>query len=261
MQHQQQQLVISDAFARTLATYWQDLYDPLAPVTVLACSGAVTPEIERALRHDLAVLERATANVDTAAPVVAQAQLGALLAYVQLSGPRGPATGWADLPDSEASSRTFPELHWPSPATTQPALPSGPVAGNGHAGSPTPSTSARDNLYELLGGGRAVADLVETFYRSVLADPSLAHYFCGIDVHRVKAHQYAFITAVTGGPEYYVGRSIRKTHASLGISARDYARMIEHLADSLAGVGADQRVIEALVGRIDPLRDDVVSPG
>jgi len=26
-------------------------------------------------------------------------------------------------------------------------------------------------------------------------------------------------------------------------------------------VGADQRVIEALVGRIDPLRDDVVSPG
>lgn len=260
MQHQQQ-LAISDAFARTLATYWQDLYDPLAPVTVLASTGAVTPEIEGALRHDLAVLERATANVDTAVPVVAQAQLGALLAYVQLSGPRGPVAGWADLPDSEASSRTFPELHWPSPVTAQPALPSGSPAPELPAQPSEPRTSARENLYELLGGGRAVGDVVELFYRGVLADPSLAHFFHGIDVHRVKAHQYAFITAITGGPEYYVGRSIRKAHASLGISGHDFERMIEHLAASLAGVGADPLVVEAIVARVDPLRDDVVSPG
>jgi len=257
---QDQQLAISDAFARTLATYWQDLYDPLAPITVLASTGAVTPEIERALRHDLAVLERATANVATAVPVVAQAQLGALLTYVQLSGPRGPVAGWADLPDSEASSRTFPELQWPNPSTAQTALPPGPVA---HGGDEPGAArkSARDNLYELLGGGRAVSEVVEIFYRTVLADPSLAHHFHGIDVHRVKAHQYAFITAVTGGPEYYVGRSIRKTHASLGITAGDYARMIEHLEASLVGVGADRRVIDGIVARIEPLQDEVVSSG
>lgn len=251
MQHQQQ-LAISDAFARTLATYWQDLYDPLAPVTVLASTGAVTPEIEGALRHDLAVLERATAHVNTAVPVVAQAQLGALLAYVQLAGLRGPVAGWADLPDSEASSRTFPELPWLRPAGARAALPPGPTA---------PRTSVRDQLYELLGGGTAVGDVVEILYRTVLADPSLAHHFHGIDVHRVKAHQYAFLTALAGGPDYYVGRSVRKAHASLGISAQDYARMIEHLAAALAAVSADERVIAGIMARIDQLRDDVVSPG
>lgn len=252
MQHQQQ-LAISDAFARTLATYWQDLYDPLAPVTVLASTGAVTPEVEQALRHDLAVLERATAGVDTAVPVVAQAQLAALLAYVQLAGLRGPVAGWADLPDAEASSRTFPELHWPSPAVVQIALPPGPSA---RPARPTP----RDHLYALLGGGDAVGDVVEIFYRTILADPSLAHYFHGIDVHRVKAHQYAFISALAGGPDYYVGRSIRKAHAGLGISARDFSRMREHLVASLAGVGADPQVIAAIAARVDPLRADVVTP-
>lgn len=266
MQHRQ--LAISDAFARTLAMYWQDVYDPQAPITVLAATGAITAEAEHALRHDLSILERATANVDTPVPVVAQAQLSALLAYVEVSGLRGPVEGWAGLSDAHAESwsRLYPALQAaPPPPETAPER-------NGHGAAPEPEATpaaataapqdpppAHRTLYEQLGGGRALGDLVEIFYRTVLADPALAHYFQGIDVHRVKAHQYAFLTSATGGPDYYVGRSLRKAHASLAITPEHFDRIVEHLVASLAGVGVGQEVISAIVAKVTPHRNEVAS--
>jgi hemoglobin len=267
---QHRQLAISDAFARTLAMYWQDVYNPQAPITVLAATGAITAEAEHALRHDLSILERATANVDTPVPVVAQAQLSALLAYVEISGLRGPVQGWAELSDAHAESWT----------RLYPALQAGPPSAenapehNGHGTAPEPepapapapaaaeppvSPPAHLTLYEQLGGGRALGDLVEIFYRTALADPALAHYFQGIDVHRVKAHQYAFLTSATGGPDYYVGRSLRKAHASLAITPEHFDRIVEHLVASLAGVGVGQEVISAIVAKVTPHRNEVAS--
>lgn len=242
---------ISDADARTIATYWQDLHDPDAPLTVLASCGAIEPSTEHLLRRDLEILERATDDLEGDAPVAAQAQMRALLAYVEAKGPRDPVPGWGELPGN-AWDATVLLL----PARRGAAAPDR----NGASGPPQPPPRRRfETLYEEIGGGHAVGELIEVFYRTVMADPALAPYFEGIDVHRIKAHQYAFLSAATGGPEYYVGRSIKRVHTGLRITDEHFDRMVDHLAASLRGRGADEPTVQAVAGKLRPFREDVVT--
>jgi hemoglobin len=236
--------VITDAQARTVATYWRDLQTPDAPLSLLASTGAIAPSLEGLLGRDLASLELATSDIGSEAPSAAQAQVRALLRYVQDRGTRGPVPGWGDLP----------HCPWEAPASFLSKQ-------RGHEAfedAPLPATF--DTMYEKIGGGQAVSEIVETFYRAILADPSLVPYFDGIDVHRIKAHQYAFLSAATGGPEYYVGRSMKRVHRGLRISGEHFDRMIGHLVTSLEALGADAPTVEAVVGKLTPFRDDIAVP-
>jgi hemoglobin len=55
------------------------------------------------------------------------------------------------------------------------------------------------SVYDEIGGADSVSAAVQHFYEKVLADPTLASYFEGIDVPKLKAHQRAFIAAALGG--------------------------------------------------------------
>jgi hemoglobin len=234
--------IISDAHARTLATYWLDQHDAEAPLTVLAQTGAIAEETAGGLERDLQRLEQATAGQHQVA-TVAQTQLRALLGYVRSRGPRGPIAGWAELPHVDPSSQG------PPPARRQ--------TGRHRPSHGTPNRS----LYERIGGDTAIAEAVETFYRTVLADPALAPYFEGVDVERVKAHQFAFIRAASGGPDVHVERPLRRAHHHLAIPNEHFDRAIDHLAASLAGVCTDLRAVGAVTARLARLRDEIVSAG
>jgi len=62
------------------------------------------------------------------------------------------------------------------------------------------------SIYDSIGGAPAIRAAVDDFYARVLADARLAPFFTGTDLHRLKAHQRAFIAAAVGGPEIYAGR-------------------------------------------------------
>ena len=47
--------------------------------------------------------------------------------------------------------------------------------------------------YDAVGGGPAVAAVVDDFYRRVLDDGPLAHHFKGVDMARLKRHQALLI--------------------------------------------------------------------
>jgi hemoglobin len=226
-----------------VATYWLDQQDPDAPLSVLALTGEIAPGTEEVLRGYLATLRRATEGVVGDVPTSSQAQLEALLAYVEDRGRRGAVPGWVEL-----GERVFD--------TTIVLLP-------GHAASPAKRRAGAAapscvTLYEELGGGRAVSDIVELLYNAVMADPALVRYFDGIDIGRIKAHQYAFLTAVLGGPEYYAGRSVRRAHKGLRITDEHFERMLEYLVVALEKVGADPSAAEAMVGKLRAFRGDVV---
>ncbi len=238
-------LVISHAHARTIATYWLDQHNPDAPLTVLAGTGAIGEETVDVLESDLRALELATTD-ETESPVMAQTQLTALLDYVQHYGVRGAVTGWPDLPHEDAWSRETIQLSVAEPAHADSGAGQGMPVGE------------MLSLYERLGGGLGVGEIVETFYRTVLADPALAPYFDGIDVHRVKAHQYAFITAAAEGPDYYAGRSLQRAHSGLGITSEHFDRILDHLVASLDGRAIDQEEIGLIVGKVARYRDEIV---
>src|SRR3712207_942535 len=74
---------------------------------------------------------------------------------------------------------------------------------------------AGGSLYEQIGGEPAMGAAVELFYRRVLSDDRISHFFEDVDMERQAAKQKAFLTMVCGGPSAYSGKDMRKGHAHL----------------------------------------------
>lgn len=128
-----------------------------------------------------------------------------------------------------------------------------------HTTSGTPAPTGSPSLYEQIGGESAVAAVVDLFYGKVLADPGLQPYFAGVELDRLKQHQRRFIGQALGATRPYSGRSMRKAHENLAITEAAFARVVEHLAASLAEAGVDEPTIGAVADILVPLRPDIVT--
>ena len=51
-------------------------------------------------------------------------------------------------------------------------------------------------VYEQIGGAKAMDAAVDLFYRKVLADERISHFFEDVDMERQAAKQKAFLTMV-----------------------------------------------------------------
>src|SRR5690606_40919599 len=119
---------------------------------------------------------------------------------------------------------------------------------------PTPGPS----LYMQLGPSR-IADIVVTFYKMMMSDPTTAPYFEEYDVEEVMSHQHAFLCVATGGPLDYVGRSIRVAHGGVGISNEAFDRTMEHLRTALVGAGLPVDVVGSIMAKVEAFRSHVVA--
>lgn len=113
------------------------------------------------------------------------------------------------------------------------------------------------SIFELIGGPPAMTAAVDDFYRRVMADPALSPYFDGIDMRRLKNHQRAFISAAIGGPEPYVGRSMREAHALFDIQPEHFDRVVHHLVNTLADLGVADLIIDAVGAKLAPLKAEI----
>lgn len=115
------------------------------------------------------------------------------------------------------------------------------------------------SLYDQLGQEPGIRKAVDEFYGRVLADPSLQPYFAGTDVDRVRSHQVALLSQVSGGPQQYTGRALDVTHRRLGITPEHFDRVVGHLASTLDDLGAPADVRDQVTAVLDAQRDAVVS--
>ena len=120
------------------------------------------------------------------------------------------------------------------------------------------AVSERTSLYEELGGKAAIAAVVEEFYARVLADPTLAPMFAGVDVDRLRRHQAAFLISALGGPNEYRGRGMRQAHTGLNITAAQFGAVAGHLSDALAACGVPDPTIATVIAHVAQLQSDVV---
>lgn len=251
---------VTDLQARTLASIWRGISDADTPaLAALADTGAIADGTAEDLKRDLLALQRAASTEsDQTSPVTPQTQLAALLLYVTEHGPRGPVPGWDTVPVLDPHEGSM--LPWTEEHTvihgTQPSS-------NGYH-NPVPALVTNDHgqtdaLFDQIGGARAIEDLVETFYAMMMADPQLAHYFAGFSVAKIKQHQHMFLTAVTGGPNIYVGRPLRVAHAALQISAQHFDRTAGHLDAALTAKGIDPDQRGLILARVVALRRHIAS--
>ena len=98
-----------------------------------------------------------------------------------------------------------------------------------------------ESLFERLGGQNAVNAAVDIFYRKMLTDERVSHFFDDVDMEQQILKQKGFLTMVFGGPNKYNGKNMREGHAHLlkrGLNDTHVDIVIEHLGASLAELGA-----------------------
>ena len=120
-----------------------------------------------------------------------------------------------------------------------------------------PDIQARSD-YEAVGGGPAVAAVVDRFYGLVLDDDRLRDYFDGVEMVRLKRHQVALVSQVMGGPVEYSGRDLRAAHQGKGISSDDFGAVAGHLVTALTEAGVEPAIIDRTVTAVAGTQSDIV---
>jgi Truncated hemoglobins len=121
---------------------------------------------------------------------------------------------------------------------------------------------ASSSLYDMLGGPSAMQAAVDRFYRKVLLDDRVSHFFDGVDMDRQRAKQIGFLTMVTGGPNNYTGKDMRVGHKHLvdmGLNDQHVDIIIEHLGSTLKELGVGDEQINAVAALANSVRDDVLN--
>ncbi|MBW3605452.1 MAG: group 1 truncated hemoglobin [Actinobacteria bacterium] len=223
-------------------------------------SGAIEKDLIDSLVADARLLDAAVADED-APPVVARAQLRALLRYVVTFGPRGPVPSWPDIGAADPIRGIIEPVVKENFQRAQERHEQRVTASRSHGSrgglhldvGPAPGRS----IYMQL-GAPAIADVVVTFYKMMMGDPSIAPYFEGYDVEEIMSHQHQFLCVATGGPLDYVGRSIRSAHEQLHIANAHFDRTIEHLTTALAGAGVPAEMTATIMSKVEAFRGHVV---
>jgi hemoglobin len=114
-------------------------------------------------------------------------------------------------------------------------------------------------LYERLGGEAAVNAAVDLFYRKVLVDDRISHFFDSVDMENQHAKQKAFLTMAFGGPNQYTGADMRKAHAHMNLTEEHFNAVMENLGATLAELGVPGAAIQEAAAVALSVKDDVLN--
>jgi len=114
-------------------------------------------------------------------------------------------------------------------------------------------------LYEKIGGEAAVEAAVDVFYRKVLSDDRISHYFDTVDMDTQRAKQKAFLTYAFGGPANYSGKAMRAAHAKMKLSEGDFNAVMENLGGTLKELGVPDELIAEAAAIASSVKNDVLN--
>lgn len=114
-------------------------------------------------------------------------------------------------------------------------------------------------IYDRIGGRRTIEVVVEDFYARVLDDAALSEFFAGVNMARMRGRQVEFFAAALGGPDLYIGPSMKQVHRGRGITRRYFDLVAHHLADALSAAGVPGETTGLIIAAIAPLADDIAS--
>lgn len=120
-----------------------------------------------------------------------------------------------------------------------------------------PAREADPPIYDRIGGRVALEAVVEDFYARVLADEVLQPFFAGINMSRMKGRQVEFFSAALGGPDPYVGASMKQVHRGRGITRYHFDLVACHLTDALTDAGVPPGLVAEIIAAVSPLADDI----
>src|ERR1044071_8299156 len=99
---------------------------------------------------------------------------------------------------------------------------------SGTAAKPAKSGGAKtQELYDRLGGQRAIVAVVDDFIGRVAADKRINQRFANTDIPQLKTLLVEFVCMATGGPCRYSGRDMETSHAGMEIVEEEFTALVE----------------------------------
>jgi hemoglobin len=114
------------------------------------------------------------------------------------------------------------------------------------------------SLHDRLGGGSAIAAVVDDFVARCAADDRINKKFARTDIPRLKKMLVDQVTNATGGPATYSGRDMKETHLGMGVTGGEFDALVEDLVSTLDSLGVAKGEQGELLGILGPLRSDIV---
>jgi hemoglobin len=129
------------------------------------------------------------------------------------------------------------------------------------AAAPLAAHEGQATLYKRLGGYDAIAAVVDDFIGRMAGDAQLARFFVGHSTHslqRIRQLVVEQLCQAAGGPCFYTGRSMKESHAGMGITQAEWDAAVKHLTATLDKFKVVGKEREELFGAIGPLQADIV---
>ncbi|HEV7893711.1 MAG TPA: group 1 truncated hemoglobin [Pyrinomonadaceae bacterium] len=119
----------------------------------------------------------------------------------------------------------------------------------------------KKSLYDRLGGYNAIAAVVDDFVGRLIADKQFERFFVGHSTDskkRIRQHIVDQFCAAAGGPCIYTGRTMKDSHAGMGITDAEWDAAAKHLVATLDKfkVGDDEK--KDLLAFVSSLKADIV---
>ena len=115
------------------------------------------------------------------------------------------------------------------------------------------------SVYEKLGGEAAMDAAVDIFYRNVLADDRVSHFFDAVDMQAQRGKQKAFLTMAFGGPNGYTGKDMREAHKHMQLTEAHFNAIAESLVATLEELSVPQDYIDEVIDIALSVKDDVLN--
>lgn len=121
------------------------------------------------------------------------------------------------------------------------------------------------SLFDRIGGMKALINAVDVFYERILADPTLAPFFEGVEMSKQRTKQVRFLCYAFGGPDQYLGKSIAEAHERLirerGVHRGHFWTVAQHLRDSLEQLQVPGDLIAECLSNVAPAASVFPEPG
>jgi hemoglobin len=118
------------------------------------------------------------------------------------------------------------------------------------------------SLYKRLGGYDAIAAVTDDFIERLVTDKQLAKFFVGHStdsLQRIRQLVVDQLCAATGGPCFYIGRSMKAAHAGLGITESDWQLGVAHLVETLDKFKVPEKEKGEVLALASSLKKDIVT--
>ncbi|MCB1204430.1 MAG: hypothetical protein KDN18_09235 [Verrucomicrobiae bacterium] len=115
------------------------------------------------------------------------------------------------------------------------------------------------SLYQRIGGKGAINAAVDLFYKKVLADERVNHFFEDTNMKRQHAKQKEFLSHALGAPTPWTGKDMRKAHEHLDLREEDFNAIAENLVATLKELKVDDKLIEEVVAIVASTKKDVLN--